>query len=322
MAQEGVERLGPGDHARSIEHGDRKRQYIVHVPPKYDPARPAPVILAFHGAAMTGEKMVKFTGLNETADREGFIAVYPSGTGAGSFLTWNAGGFSGRMAENRPDDVGFVSAMLDDLAKRLSIDQKRIYACGMSNGGMMCYRLAAELSHRIAAIAPIAGTMAIEQCHPKRPVSVLHFHGTKDGLVLYGGPDERTPKNLKFLSVEATIRAWVNANGCPETPRTLEVEDPVQDGTSVRAFWYGPGKDNAEVVLYAIEGGGHTWPGRDPQIRFLGKSTRKLSANDLMWDFFQKHPLALKSTGSERVDRGPLQGMTPASPAGAARAGR
>jgi polyhydroxybutyrate depolymerase len=120
---------------------------------------------------------------------------------------------------------------------------------------------------------------------------VLHFHGTKDGLVLFNGPDERIPKNLKFLSVEDSIRAWTKANGCPETPVVTSMPDRVEDGTEVRVESYGPGKDNAEVVLYVIEGGGHTWPGREPPIPFLGKSTREIAANDLIWDFFQRHPM-------------------------------
>jgi polyhydroxybutyrate depolymerase len=161
----------------------------------------------------------------------------------------------------------------------------------MSNGAMMCYRLAAELSDRIAAIAPVAGTMALEACHPRRPVPVLHFHGTKDGLVLYGGPDERTPKNIMFLSVDATVRAWAAANGCPEAPAAVDLLGPAGGGTTVQRRAYGPGKDGAEVVLYVIEGGGHTWPGRAAPVKVLGKSATALSANDLIWEFFNKHPM-------------------------------
>jgi polyhydroxybutyrate depolymerase len=187
--------------------------------------------------------------------------------------------------------VGYVAKLLDDLATVVNVDPKRVFATGMSNGAMMCYRLAAELSDRIAAIAPVAGTMAIENCQPRRPVPVLHFHGTKDGLVLFGGPDERIPKNLKFLSVEDSIRAWVKANGCPETPVVADLPDIAHEGTTVRRKTYGPGKHGSEVILYVIEGGGHTWPGRDPRFPFLGKSTRDILANDLIWEFFQKHTM-------------------------------
>ena len=280
--------LPPGDHVRELRVVDQIRSYSVHIPPSYNSRRPSPVVLVFHSAMMNGAMMARFCGLSEKADRSGFVVVYANGTGSTPvFLFWDAGGVRGRVS----DDVGYTAKLLDDLSTVVNVDPKRVFATGMSNGAMMCYRLAAELSDRIAAIAPIAGTMAIENCQPERPVSVLHFHGTKDGLVLFGGPDERIPKNLKFLSVDETIRAWVKANGCPETPVVADLQNLEDDGTSVRRKWYGPGKEGSEVILYTIEGGGHTWPGRDPRLRFLGKSTREISANDLMWEFFQKHPM-------------------------------
>lgn len=195
--------LPPGDHVRELRVADQIRSYVVHIPRSYDSNKSTPVVLVFHSAMMNASMMASFCGLNEKADRSGFVVVYANGTGTTPlFLYWDAGGVRGRVS----DDVGYVARMLDDLGTVVNVDPKRVFATGMSNGAMMCYRLAAELSDRIAAIAPIAGTMAIEQCHPHRPVSVLHFHGTKDGLVLYGGPDERTPKNIKFLSVDDTIR--------------------------------------------------------------------------------------------------------------------
>ena len=125
--------------------------------------------------------MVRFCGLNEKADQEGFIAVYPNGTGRlEPMLTWNGGNCCGYAQWNNVDDVGFTRALLDDLAKVVNVDAKRVFATGISNGGIMCYRLASELSDRIAAIAPVSGTMGTLTCNPKRPVSVIHFHGTED----------------------------------------------------------------------------------------------------------------------------------------------
>ena len=175
--------------------GEQKRTYIVHIPKGYDPKKPAPVVLALHGAAMNGSMMVWFTGLNKKSDKAGFIVVYPSGTGTGPFLTWNAGGFKGKMAEGKADDVAFIGKLLDDLGTVVKVDEKRVYACGMSNGGMMCYRLAAELSDRIAAIAPVAGTIAIDESKPKRPVPVIHFHGTKDTFVPFEMAKGKTPRS-------------------------------------------------------------------------------------------------------------------------------
>jgi len=282
--------LGPGDHTRTLMMGEQKRTCIVHVPKGYDPKKPAPVVLALHGAAMNGSMMVWFSGLNRKADETGFIVVYPSGTGTGPFLTWNAGGFKGKMAEGKADDVAFIGKLLDDLATVVKVDEKRVYACGMSNGGMMCYRLAAELSDRIAAIAPVAGTIAIDESKPKRPVPVIHFHGTKDTFVPFEMAKGKTPSFMKLKGVDDSIQTWVKLNGCDEKPK-IETLSKDGDEMKVTRKTYGGGKDGSEVILIVIDGGGHTWPGRQPPVGLLGKSAKNISANDLMWEFFQKHKL-------------------------------
>lgn len=285
-----AEPLGPGDHRRAIEIDGVERSYLVHVPPAHDANRPAPVVLVLHGAGTNARMTVDFTGMNDKADQAGFVAVYPNGTGlAGVMLTWNAGGWLDR--KGKPDDVAFIARVLDDLAAVVRVDLKRVYAAGMSNGGMMCYRLAAELSDRIAAIAPVAGTLALEDYQPKRPVPVIHFHGTADRLVPFGPPrgGARAVPGLK--SVEETIALCAKANGCPEQPAEDALPDRADDGTTVRRRVYGPGKDGSEVVLIVVEGGGHTWPGRQPPIGLIGKSTEDISANDLIWAFFEKHPM-------------------------------
>jgi len=279
----------PGAHTRTLVMGEQERTYLVHVPKGHDPKKPAPVVLALHGAAMNGSMMVWFTGLNKKADEEGFVVIYPSGTGTGPFLTWNAGGFKGKMAEGKADDVAFIGKLLDDLGTVVKVDEKRVYACGMSNGAMMCYRLAAELSDRIAAIAPVAGTIAIEESKPKRPVPVLHIHGTKDTFVPFEAGDGKTPRFMRLKSVEDSIQTWVKLNGCDDKPKTETIS---KDGDEMKVIrkTYGRSKDGAEVVLVVIEEGGHTWPGQKPSVGFIGKSALNISANDLIWEFFQKHP--------------------------------
>lgn len=277
--------IGVGDHHREMIVADLERNYLIHVPKGYDPKKPAPVVLALHGAAMNGSMMVWFSGLNKKSDEAGFIVVYPSG--AGTF--WNAGGIQGKLAEGRADDVAFIGKVLDDVATVLTVDEKRIYACGMSNGAMMCYRLAAEMSDRVAAIAPVAGTIAIEESKPKRPVPVIHFHGTKDQLVPFQKRQGRSVGLMKLKDVDETVMTWVKLNGCSETP-TMETIS--EEGDEIRAIRksYGGGKDGAEVVLVVLEEGGHTWPGQKPPVGFIGKSA-KISANDLLWAFFEKHPM-------------------------------
>ena len=289
--------LTPGDHRRELTAGGRARSYLVHVPPKYDATRPTPVVLAFHGAMMNARMMVSFSALSDKADEAGFVVVYPNGTGLGeAALFWNAG--AEPKADGRPpDDVAFVAALLDDLATVVNVDAKRVYAAGMSNGGMMCHRLAAELSDRIAAVAPVTGTLALpaKRVRPKRAVPVIHFHGTADTMVPFegprGGPRRGTAVTLEFLSVAKTIDAWVEANGCPAEPAVNDLPDKADDGTTVTRTVYGPGRDGAEVVLVTVTGGGHTWPGQPPPVKFLGKSTADVSANDLLWEFFERHPM-------------------------------
>jgi polyhydroxybutyrate depolymerase len=225
------ESLGCGDHTRTVMMGEQKREYLVHIPKGYDPKTPTPVILALHGALMNGPMMVGFSGLNKTSDDSGFIVVYPSGTGIGPFLTWNPGGFGGKTAKGKADDVAFIGKLLDDLGTVVKVDDKRVFACGMSNGAMMCYRLAAELSDRIAAVAPVAGTIAIDESKPKRAVSIIHFHGTKDNLVPF--ETIKGKSSFKLNGAEESVQIWVKLNGCKEEPK---IDTLSKDGDELKVI--------------------------------------------------------------------------------------
>jgi polyhydroxybutyrate depolymerase len=282
------EKLKAGDSTRSVKVGEQKRTYLVHVPKKYDPDKPTPVVLAYHGAVTNGPIMMVYCELNRKADEAGFIVVYPNGTGNNDVaLFWNAGGATGLMSRNKTDDVAFTAKLLDDLATVANVEKKRVYATGLSNGGMMCYKLAAELSDRIAAIAPVAGNQMFAKAEPKRAVPVIAFHGTQDTLVPF---ESRGRGLLRPKSIEETAAMWGKINGCSEKPVVSEM--PKKEGEKVkvtRKTWE-KGKDGSEVVLYVLDGGGHTWPGAAIKVGFLGE-TSSLSANDLMWEFFQKHPM-------------------------------
>jgi polyhydroxybutyrate depolymerase len=284
--------LPPGDHTCFLEMGGRTRTYLVHVPQSYDGRQPYPVVLAFHGGASNAEQMVQFCGLNETADKHGFLVVYPNGTGRlKTVRTWNGGNCCGYAMQHKVDDVAFTRAFLDDLGKVAKVDSKKVYATGMSNGAIMAYKLASELSDRIAAIAPVGGPMGTETCQPGRPVSVIHFHGTADQFAPYkGGKGDKSVSQTDFYSVDHSIGVWLKANGCQDDPQVISLPDKAKDGTTATIKTY-RGKDGAEVVLVTIEGMGHTWPGREPLVKFLGKSTRNVAANEMMWEFFQKHPM-------------------------------
>jgi polyhydroxybutyrate depolymerase len=133
--------------------------------------------------------------------------------------------------------------------------------------------------------------MGTKECHPGRPVPVMHFHGDADEFAPFKGGKGRGPSGTDFYSVQHSIDAWVAANGCEKTPTVTQLADRQDDGTTVRQVRYGSGKEGSEVVLVVIEGGGHTWPGREPRMQALGASTREISANDMMWEFFQQHPM-------------------------------
>lgn len=286
--------LPPGDHLRQMVVDGLDRSYLVHVPRSYDAKQPTPVVLAFHGAFMNAQVMASFSELNAKSEKQGFLVAYPNGTGPDPrVLFFNAGLFAGQLANELPDDVKFTATLLDDLARISHVDSKRVYATGMSNGGMMCYRLAAELSDRIAAIAPVAGTLALERYQPKRKVPVLHIHGTDDPIVPFDGPNGKLPGFIRFRSVADTMRQCSTANDCAETPNVTKLPDRFDDGTTVECRTYAPRMDGAEVLLYVITGGGHTWPGRERALGQgpIGLTSREISANDLMWEFFARHPL-------------------------------
>lgn len=133
--------------------------------------------------------------------------------------------------------------------------------------------------------------MGTQECHPGRAVSVMHFHGDADEFAPFKGGTGRGPSGTNFHSVEHSIKAWVKANGCMKTPVVTQLPDRGRDGMKVRQERYDSGAGGAEVVLVVIEGGGHTWPGREPRLRSLGMSTRDITANDMMWEFFLQHPL-------------------------------
>jgi len=266
-----------GDLDWTLKVGGMDRIAHVHVPKGYDPTKAVPVVLNFHGYTSNGSEQNLLAHMTDKADAASFIAVHPEGTG--STPSWNAGACCGDAAANAVDDVGFVGKIIDELESKLCVDSHRIFATGMSNGGFLSHRLACELSTRIAAVAPVAGLLAIPTCNPTRPMSVFQFHGTLDPLVPYDGSP-----SMGFPSVLQTMSGWATRTGCSVTPRETSKKGDVTCTT------YDGCKGGAEVSLCTVTGGGHTWPGGLP-VPSLGYTTTDIVATDAMWDFFMKHPL-------------------------------
>ncbi|MDZ4818099.1 MAG: PHB depolymerase family esterase [Planctomycetota bacterium] len=279
-----------GTTLHTITHAGRERRYLVHLPPMYDRNQRWPLVFSFHGSNSNGQTQLEFTDINPLADREGFIVIYPFGTGDRERLRfWNAGNCCGYPVEHDVDDVGFIRSLLDHLQSTLSIHQKRIYATGMSNGGMFAYRLANEMADTFAAIAPVAGVMGFAHANPARPVSVIHFHGSDDEFVpIDGGVGKQSVTGTSHFSLQYTIDQWRQANHCPAEPVSVTLPSKTDHTTTIRTT-YGPGDEGTEVVLYLVEGAGHTWPGRPPRPHYLGHSTNSFSANAVMWEFFCRH---------------------------------
>jgi len=296
----GAATLAPGDHEFTLTHGQVRRSYIVHVPPQAGIRKPLPVVLNFHGGGAHARAQKQYSRMDETADREGFIVVYPNGTGGigGRLLTWNGGACCGWAAASRVDDVGFVLALLDDLAQRMPLDQGRIYATGLSNGSMMAYRLAAEASPRIAAAAGVAGAMTLSRFAPALPVPVMHIHSVDDPRALYhGGLGPAFPfTNTRVLHepVELMLEKWIAHNGCPARPEVVGPvrgrPDAVDAAHTATRYTYLPCRDGTQVVLWKLTGAGHVWPGgvQDYLPLLLGAGTTAIDANNEMWRFFSR----------------------------------
>jgi len=266
-------------------HGD-ERSYLIYVPPNYRPEAATPLVLVLHGGFGNAEMMVDITGFDELAEKRNFVVVYPNGSGRrfGEHYTWNAGNCCGYAQEKGVDDVGFIKALLDRLESRFNIDRKRVYATGVSNGGMLAYRLACEIPERFAAIAPVAATLAVERCNPDELIPILHIHGTGDENVPYtGGRGSNTKtRGVEHRSVPDTLRIMRTLHQCSgqDKQRMLNA-DVEEDIPSCRRG--GP------VDLVLIKGGGHTWPGRqdEPKEKIFDGG---ISASKLILQFFALHP--------------------------------
>ena len=301
------EALPPGDYAYSLAHSGRERRYLLHVPPQAKEGRALPVVLNLHGGGGHAANQKTYSRMDATSDREGFLAVYPNGTGpkGDRWLTWNAGLCCGPAVREQVDDTGFMLALLDHLARQTPVDRRRVYATGLSNGAMMSYRLAVEAADRIAAIAPVAGAMMMVRFTPSRPVPVMHIHSVDDPRALYEGglgpPFPLTNHRVQHFSVEKQLGVWIKFNQCDEQPEvfpTLQGKGNDKEQTATK-YMYHARTTGADVILWKLTGAGHVWPGglRQYLERLLGPSTGIIDANTEIWRFFSRYSLEKEPPG-------------------------
>jgi polyhydroxybutyrate depolymerase len=277
----------PGDYTYTIEHDGLKRSYLVHVPPGYDASKPTPLLVSLHGggASMSYQASEENYGQISKSDRSGFIVAFPNGYSrqgpSGKLATWNAGTCCGPARDKNIDDVGFIRQMLDNLHKQLNIDRQKIFATGMSNGGLMAHRLACEMSETFKAIAPVAGTDNTKSCNPKNPVSVMQIHAKNDDhLPFNGGMGVKSMGSAvtNFTSVPESISRWVKRDACSASPkRVLEKQGAYCDRYACQG--------NSAVELCVTDSGAHSWPGTH-KSRASEPPSQAIVANDVMWDFF------------------------------------
>jgi polyhydroxybutyrate depolymerase len=278
MPSEGCEgaRVQPGISEQTIEADGLQRSYRLFIPSTYDQSLPEPLVLNFHGFGSNAASQEAYSGLGDLAEREGFLLVSPDG--AGSPPQWHT---FGRLLPGYVNDLSFVDYLLDHITATLCVDESRIYAAGLSNGGGMAQTLGCRMKDRIAAVGVVAAAPFIETgCDDPGLMPVIAFHGTADEVVAFNGEGSRF--GLTFQPVRTTMQKWAVRNGCDASPVSERVADDV-----VREYYTGC-DDGSAVELYVIEGGGHTWPGALDRPG-LGRITRSISASELMWRFFEQH---------------------------------
>jgi polyhydroxybutyrate depolymerase len=231
-------------------------------------------------------------GLQRQADKSGFIVAFPNGASklpGGQFATWNAGACCGYARDQGSDDVGFAREVVSAIEARYAVDRSRVFATGMSNGGMLAHRLACEAPDVFRAVASVAGTDSTVNCNPSRPVSVLHIHARDDDHVLFDGGAGagafRDPSTvMQFVSVPETIARWVQRDQCSPTPnRVTQVPGAYCDA-------YKNCADGAQVQVCVTDTGGHSWPGADRVRPGKEDASTALDASATIWRFFESQP--------------------------------
>ena len=285
------------DQTYTLQHDGNERNYIVHLPPKEKMNDQVPLLFHLHGGGGTakGTAGLTFGRFNALADRDGFIVVYPNAINK----NWN----DGRKLENELawkeniDDVGFIKAIVNELKQKYNIDSSRIFTTGMSNGGFMSSRLLCDAADIFRGGAILTASLSkdyIPKCDPDKPVAVMVMNGTDDPLVPYEGGQVKVFRKTRgeIVSTDEIVDFWKAENDCTVKQDKVDLPNTADDGTTVSKTEYTNCNQQGALVLYSINGGGHTWPGGKQYLgeRWIGKTNRDIVACDVIWDFFKTLP--------------------------------
>jgi polyhydroxybutyrate depolymerase len=289
--------VAPGEQQVDTTSGSTPRTYLRRVPPAYTGTKPVPVLIDLHGYLEGARVHATNSMLGPFGDQRGFVTITPQGSGEVA---------AGWEVEPGSPDVRFVGDLLEEIRRTLCIDERRVYVAGYSNGAFLASTIACVYADRIAAIATVEGLMNPPGCNPSRPVPIVAFQGTGDEFVAYTGglgpraqtasANDGTGRSLgetsggkavaRSASTPKVTAAWAKRNKCEAKPQETQVAPDV-----TRIHYRCPNR--ADVALYRIEGGGHTWPGSEFSRAIesaVGPTTFSINADEVMWAFFEAHP--------------------------------
>jgi polyhydroxybutyrate depolymerase len=316
------------DAQEEVQINEHTRTFVVHLPQGYDSQQHYPVAIMLHGRDQDAAEMARLTHFNQFADQDGIIAVYPNALNgrragaAGQPPNYRRGPYGRRGPFGRgpgyppgqrndperrqgaargPEDIPFLNRVIDKVATHYSVDTRRIYAIGLGEGGFMAMRMGCNMADRIAAFATVAAAMPKNlNCIPSRPTAVLLMNGTDDHIVNYGGGHYKDGM-LELLSAENSAKEWARLNRCSEKPTESKLPALQKGGKDTKVYLFDGCRENAQVALYAIKDGGHTWPGGEQYMseKEVGKTSNALNANETIWSFL----VTRKITGESGVEK-------------------
>lgn len=271
---------------RVIEHEGLERSFLIYVPTNIK--ENAPLVVAIHGYTSSAKTLMGYSGINQVADKEGFLVAYPQGTKDSRDNNFFNVGYEFH-SDSKVNDVNFIREIVLNLTKDYKLNSKRVFATGMSNGGDMSYLLACTSSDLFTAVAPVAGVMmkdTLENCNPEKKIPIFEIHGTKDSISKFEGDMNNEDKWGAYYDLPSTIEFWVNKHALSEK-ETIQLENKnTEDGTTITFERYWSDESQREVWFYIVNDGNHTWPGMTGL--FSRTANQDINSAEEIWKFFSK----------------------------------